>query len=65
MSSVLKQAGPRFPSPRSDKKQLQRDRWTAFVVLSIVVAMMALLVWLASLGGGVANEGIDYWHMMP
>lgn len=46
-------------------KQLRRDRWTALTVVTVVIAMMALLVWLASLGGGVPNEGIEYWHMMP
>jgi len=26
---------------------------------------MALLIWVASLGGSVASEGVEYWHMIP
>jgi hypothetical protein len=50
---------------RQDDKQLRRDRWTAIIVVAVMAALMALVIWLASLGGGVEYEGMDYWHMMP
>jgi len=30
-----------------------------------MVAVMGLIIWLASLSGGSLPEGIDYWQMMP
>ena len=68
MSTVMKSsAGPMLRSPMGplDKKQLRRDRWTAVAVVAVVIVMMALIVWLASMGGGVAYEAIEYWPMMP
>ncbi|HJN10573.1 MAG TPA: hypothetical protein QF564_17935 [Pirellulaceae bacterium] len=69
MSTVMKNhTGPIVSPPAKqplDDKQLRRDRWTAIAVVTVVIALMALIVWLASLGGGVEYEGIDYWHMMP
>ena len=69
MSTVMKSStGSMLPSPVKpslDPKQLRHDRWTAAIVVAVVVAMMALIVWLASLGGGVAYEGVEYWNMMP
>jgi len=47
-----------------DRDQLRRDRWTAVAVMAVTMALMALLVWLASIGGRVP-EGIEYWHVMP
>ena len=65
MSTVMKSStGSMFPSPampQSDESQLRHDRWTAAVVVAIVVAMMALIVWLASLGGGASYEVLNYW----
>ncbi len=59
---------PMVPLPSGkphDDKQLRRDRWTAILVVAVMAALMALVIWLASLGGGVEYDGIDYWHMMP
>ncbi|MBP87471.1 MAG: hypothetical protein CMJ64_12225 [Planctomycetaceae bacterium] len=68
MSTVMKNdTGPIVPPPAKqpqDDKQLRSDRWTAIVVVSVMIALMALIIWLASLSG-VEYESIDYWHMMP
>jgi hypothetical protein len=50
--------------PQGDK-QLRRDRRTAATVLALMIALMALIIWLASMGGPVEYNDIDYWHMMP
>lgn len=69
MSTVMNQhTGPMAPPPASrpqDDEQLRRDRWTAVIVVAVMIALTGLVIWLASLGGGVEYEGIDYWHMMP
>ena len=65
---MKQQSTPMVPSPNtrsSDDAQLRRDRRTAFIVVVVMAALMALLVWLASFGGGVPYDGIDYWQMMP
>ena len=68
MSTVMKYKNPRmvYPSPREslDKQKLRHDRWTAVVVVAVTIAMMALMVWLASLGGG-GYTGNEYWYIMP
>lgn len=56
-------ASPPAQQPQND--QLRRDRRTAVIVVAVMVALMALVIWLASLGGGVEYDSIDYWHMMP
>ena len=48
-----------------DDTQLRRDRWTAIIVVAVMAALVGLVIWLASLGGGVEYEGMDYWYMMP
>lgn len=68
MSTVMQGRNNPLPSsgrPPIDKRQLQHDRWVAATVVGIIIVMMALLVWIASMGGGVPAEGIDYWHLMP
>ena len=46
-------------------EQLLRDRVTAVLVVTGLVALMALVIWLASLGGPVPSAPyFDYW-MMP
>ena len=55
---------PSGKPPRSED-ELRCDRTTAIVVLAIMLAIMALTVWLASFGGEPVQEGIDYWPMMP
>ena len=45
-------------------QQLRRDRMTAVVVLAIIAALLALMLWLASIANG-APEGInEYWPIM-
>jgi len=44
--------------------QLRRDRWTAIVVLTLMIALVAFLLWLAGMSNGTIYEGIDYWPMM-
>ena len=46
-------------------RQLRRDRIAAVVVVAILVAMMGLLIWLASLGTGAPDNIYDFWPMMP
>ena len=49
---------------RSDK-QLRRDRVTAVLVVAGLLAVLAVVIWLASLSGSVPNDALfDYW-MMP
>ena len=55
---------PHSPPPARSDQQLKRDRRTAMVVLAIMLALMALVIWLASLGEGVPVD-TDYWPMMP
>lgn len=67
MSTVMKKQTSWIASPPAKKaqdKQLRRDRWTAVIVVAMMAALMALILWLASLNGGVEYRGIDYWHMM-
>ena len=66
MASVMKNSsGPLFGPPLGsiNRTQLRRDRWTAVAVVAIVVAMMAAIVWLASLSGGGAYS-IEHWPIM-
>ena len=48
-----------------DKQQLRHDRMVGIAVLAIIAALMALMMWLASLGGGTPADVHDYWPMMP
>ncbi len=50
--------------PRQEDDPLRRDRYTAIVVMVFMMALMALMMWLASLGGGPV-EPTDYWPMIP
>ena len=47
------------------KKQLRKDHITGIIALVVVVAMMALMIWLATLGNGESGGGYDYWPMTP
>lgn len=68
MSTAMQRAtGSSSSSPANkprNMKQLQRDRWTAAVVVAVMVGLFALIVWLAS-NGGVTYDNTDYWYMMP
>lgn len=69
MSTVMKKSFGQMPFPPAtaplNKAQLRRDRRTAVIVVAIIVAMMGLIIWLASVSGGGVSPGIDYWPMMP
>ena len=68
MSTVMKDkigTMPSTPTTTPNKDQLRRDRRTAIIVLAIMVAMMGLVVWLASMSGAGIPEGVDYWPMVP
>lgn len=60
MSTAFKT--PSGGTTRRDKHQLRKDRITAVVALLVVAAVMALLIWLASLGNGGTE---NYLPMMP
>jgi hypothetical protein len=68
MSSVMKNhAGPvvrRMASSEQDRRHRRHDRWAVAVVLALMVVLLALLMWLANMGGTV-HEGIDYWPTLP
>ena len=68
MSTVMKNSLGGTPSPPMktplNQDQLRRDRRTAIIVVAVIAALMGLVIWLASMSGGVP-EGIDYWPMMP
>ncbi len=69
MSTVMKRGtGPIVPPPAKepqDDKQLRRDRRTAAIVLALMIALMAFILWLASMSEPIEYNDIDYWHMMP
>jgi len=49
--------------PSIDREQLRHDRWVAAGVLALVAVLIALIVWLASMGGTTGVN--DYYWMMP
>ncbi len=49
--------------PLRDDQQLRRDRLVGILVVITVVAVIALMIWLGSLGD--APRDVDYWPMMP
>ena len=55
----------RFGTSGRSHEELKRDRKTAIVVVVIMLAVMALTIWLASFGNAPVQNGIDYWPMMP
>lgn len=69
MSTVMKNSGgPMLPLPSrrpTDQKQLQHDRWHAVAIVALVVAIIALTIWMASLGGGVVYEAMEHWPILP
>jgi hypothetical protein len=60
------------PGPALRRRQEKAERRAAArpdyfglaVVILLMAAIMALAIWLASLGGGAAQP-IDHWIMMP
>lgn len=68
MSTVMKKGtAPILPPPVSeprDDKQLRRDRRTATIVLAALIALLALIIWLAGMGGPIEYQDTDYWHIM-
>ena len=56
------------PQPGHDgrnDKQLRRDRITAVLVVSGIIALIAMVIWLASLSGSVPNDSFFDYRMMP
>jgi ABC-type transporter Mla subunit MlaD len=43
---------------------LRHDRWIALLVVVALIAMMALITWLASLGGSVDPGTFNNWDLM-
>lgn len=64
MATGMKQPGLNRHGYDSESA-LRKDRVTAIVVCVIMLAMISLLIWLASFGGGNGYEGIETWPMMP
>ena len=50
------------PQHKQDDSQLRSDRLVGLFALLIITALMLLMIWLASLGGGAPVEGIP---LMP
>lgn len=68
MSTVLKRHVGSIIAPSKRPladKQLRRDRRTAFVVVVVMIALMALLIAIGSLNSEAVHETIDYWPLMP
>ncbi|MDP6443495.1 MAG: hypothetical protein QGG36_29295 [Pirellulaceae bacterium] len=69
MATLMRsRAAPHAHSPTTeprDEQQLQRDRWTATLVILMVFALMGFVIWLASVVSPGDHQGIEYWHMMP
>lgn len=64
MSTVSKSPQNVEGRPLKSGDNLRRERITGIVVLVVFAALMALLLWLASLGGVPENVEYDWW-MMP
>jgi hypothetical protein len=67
MSTVTTKPDRPILRPRKPwtEDEMRRDRRTGILVLVVVLAIMAALVWLASLGGNGVQGGIEYWPLMP
>lgn len=49
----------------ASKEQLRKDRVKGVIIVAILVALMALMIWLASLGTGTTGGMEEFWPMMP
>ena len=58
-------AGPPSRKPFYSDEQLRKDRTTAIVMTLILLVVVSLIIWLASISGGTVHEGIETWPMMP
>jgi hypothetical protein len=47
-----------------DEAQLRHERLTGVIVLIVIAAIMALMIWLASMSGVPDDAHYEYW-MMP
>jgi len=59
--------GPHGPPSTRDShdEQIRQDRWTAVVFFTLMIALMGLILWLATLAEPVPVQPNDFWHMMP
>lgn len=55
--------GESDPGRRRNASQLRKDRLVGLLALLFIAALMALMIWLASLGQ--APAGIDTFPLMP
>lgn len=61
----IKQESPEVTSEeRRKEEELRRDGWFGIVVLAIVIAILTLMLWLASLGG-TPTEAPPSWTDWP
>jgi hypothetical protein len=49
----------------ASKNQLRKDRAKGIVIVMLLAALMALMIWLASLGSGTSENIQEFWPMMP
>ena len=55
-------SSPGTPEQKKDETQLRSDRLVGLFAVLIIAALMLMMIWLASLGGGAPVEGIP---LMP
>ena len=53
------------PGVSSEQAQLRQDRWTATIILLIIVALLAAVTWLAGSSGGEVQDSLQHWPLMP
>jgi hypothetical protein len=62
-NSMRARWAPRSSAPVGQRTRSSPDYWALVVILVVMTAIIALTVWLASLGGGQAP--VDTWMPMP
>ena len=65
MSTATRRYGRGVSALRHRELSLRRDRMVAVVVWAAVIALMAVMIWLAVLGGPVSDATNEFWHIMP
>jgi fatty acid desaturase len=54
---------PSSSSADQTRTKPNRDYWAIVIILAMMAALIALTMWLASLGGG--HTPLDSWILMP